>query len=62
MGVLLYFVNSFDEVEKRFGAFGFIRDFAGGMIGRVQNGVILEILKDIAIDVEFLRCVHVDLV
>ena len=58
----LHFVDSFDEVEESFGAFGIISNFMSCVVGWVENSVIFEILENIAIDVELLNRIHIDFI
>ena len=50
----LHLVDGFDEVEEGFGAFGLVGDFTSGFVGRLDDGVIFQVFKDIAIKMEFL--------
>ena len=58
----LHLVDGLDKVEEGFGAFGFVGDFFGGAVGGFEDGVIAEIFENIAIKIELLESVHVQMV
>lgn len=60
LSISLHLVDGFDEIKKGLGTFGFVRYFASSSIGWVENGVVLQIFEDGAIDIEFLSSVHVE--
>ena len=58
--MVLHFVDGLDEVEKGFGAFGFVGDFFGGAICGFEDSVIFEVVKDVTVEIKFLSSVDID--
>ena len=60
--MLLHSIDSLDEVEEGFGALGVVGDGCCGFVGGFEDGVVAEIFKDVAVDVEFLGGGHIEMV
>ena len=58
----LHTIDGFDEVEEGVSACGFVWNFACGAISGIKDGIILEVVENVAINVEFLGAGHAEAV